>query len=119
MNEKRAYLLSELVLKYQELVLVYQQRERDYAMYSHRIAKIFKRLADKASPEDAAFAGRCISPAVDISMASYTESQSKANAKIDEIGLLLDQLQNETPEESMMNRFMAGLRERLTPFWRY
>lgn len=118
-TEQRAHILSELVLRYQELVLVYQKRERDYAMYSHRIAKIFRRLAEKASPEDAAFAGRCISPAVDISMANYTESQSDANAKIDEIGLLLDQLQNETPEESMMNRFMAGLRERLTPFWRY
>ena len=117
--DQRAAVLADLVIKYQELVLVYQARERDYAMYSHRIAKIFRRLAEKASPEDAAFAGRCISPAVDISMESYTQSQTAANAKIDEIGDLLDQLQNETPEESMMQRFMDGLRERLTPFWRF
>ena len=117
--DQRAAVLADLVIKYQELVLVYQARERDYAMYSHRIAKIFRRLAEKASPEDAAFAGRCISPAVDISMESYTQSQTAANAKIDEIGDLLDQLQNEIPEESMMQRFMDGLRERLTPFWRF
>ena len=84
--DQRAAVLADLVIKYQELVLVYQARERDYAMYSHRIAKIFRRLAEKASPEDAAFAGRCISPAVDISMESYTKSQEQANIKIDEIG---------------------------------
>ena len=98
--EQRAYVLSELVVKYQELVLVYQARERDYAMYSHRIAKIFRRLAEKANPEDAAFAGRCISPAVDISMESYTQSQTAANAKIDEIGDLLDQLQKMKRQKS-------------------
>jgi hypothetical protein len=110
MNEQRAYLLSELVLKYQELVLVYQQRERDYAMYSHRIAKIFRRLAAKADPEDAAFAGRCISPAVDISMENYTQSQTDANAKIDEIGLLLDQLQNTEEQQTILQKALTALR---------
>jgi hypothetical protein len=110
MNEERAYLLSELVLKYQELVLVYQQRERDYAMYSHRIAKIFKRLAAKADPEDAAFAGRCISPAVYISMENYTQSQTDANAKIDEIGLLLDQLQNTEEQQTILQKALTALR---------
>jgi hypothetical protein len=110
MNEERAYLLSELVLKYQELVLVYQQRERDYAMYSHRIAKIFRRLAAKADPEDAAFAGRCISPAVDISMENYTQSQTDANAKIDEIGLLLDQLQNTEEQQTILQKALTALR---------
>ena len=111
-TEQRAHILSELVLRYQELVLVYQKRERDYAMYSHRIAKIFRRLAEKASPEDAAFAGRCISPAVDISMANYTESQSDANAKIDEIGLLLDQLQNLERQPTIFEKALAALRNR-------
>lgn len=110
MNEQRAHLLSELVLKYQELVLVYQQRERDYAMYSHRIAKIFRRLAAKADPEDAAFAGRCISPAVDISMENYTQSQTDANAKIDEIGLLLDQLQNTEEQQTILQKALTALR---------
>ena len=118
----RNEILADLVIKYQELVLVYQARERDYAMYSHRIAKIFKRLADKASPEDAAFAGRCVSPAVDISMESYTKSQEKANSKIDEIGELLDQLQN-VPEQpnimqAMTDRFMNALRHGIPPLWR-
>ena len=89
---EQAKLLSDLVIKYQELVLVYQARERDFAMYSHRIAKIFKRLADKASPEDAAFAGRCVSPAVDISMESYHDSQAAANSKLEEIEDLLEEL---------------------------
>ena len=89
---EQAKLLSDLVIKYQELVLVYQARERDFAMYSHRIAKIFKRLADKASPEDAAFAGRCVSPAVDISMESYHDSQTAANSKLEEIEDLLEAL---------------------------
>lgn len=113
MNEKRAYLLSELVLKYQELVLVYQQRERDYAMYSHRIAKIFRRLAQKASPEDAAFAGRCISPAVDISMENYSQSQTAANEKIDEIGVLLEQLQStqaQSEQPSILQKALTALR---------
>ena len=90
--EKRAEILADTVIKYQELVLVYQARERDFAMYSHRIAKIFKRLADKASPEDAAFAGRCVSPAVDISMESYHDSQTAANSKLEEIEDLLEEL---------------------------
>jgi predicted patatin/cPLA2 family phospholipase len=120
MNTQRAYLLAELVLKYQELVLVYQQRERDYAMYSHRIAKIFKKLAAKAAPEDAAFAGRCISPAVDISMDQYTQSQTDANAKIDEIGVLLDQLQNTEleQEQTIAERFMKALRHGIPPLWK-
>ena len=59
-NLKRAAVLSDLVLRYQELVLVYQARERDFAMYSHRISKVFKRLASRAHPDDAAFAGRCL-----------------------------------------------------------
>ena len=86
---EHAKVLSDLVIKYQELVLVYQRREQDFAMYSHRIAKIFKRLADKASPEDAAFAGRCVSPAVDISMETYANSQAAANSKLEEIEDLL------------------------------
>ena len=91
-HQKRAEILADTVIKYQELVLVYQARERDFAMYSHRIAKIFKRLADKASPEDAAFAARCISPAVDISMESYHDSQAAANSKLEEIEDLLEAL---------------------------
>jgi hypothetical protein len=90
--EKRAEILADTVIKYQELVLVYQRREQDYAMYSHRIAKIFRRLAEKASPEDAAFAGRCISPAVDISMEYYSNSQAAANSKLEEIEDLLEAL---------------------------
>ena len=90
--EKRAEILADTVIKYQELVLVYQARERDFAMYSHRIAKIFRRLAEKASPEDAAFAGRCVSPAVDISMESYHDSQAAANSKLEEIEDLLEEL---------------------------
>ena len=90
--EKRAEILADTVIKYQELVLVYQKREQDYAMYSHRIAKIFRRLAEKASPEDAAFAGRCISPAVDISMEYYSNSQTAANSKLEEIEDLLEEL---------------------------
>ena len=89
---QHAKVLSDLVIKYQELVLVYQARERDYAMYSHRIAKIFRRLAEKASPEDAAFAGRCVSPAVDISMEYYANSQAAANSKLEEIEDLLEAL---------------------------
>ena len=54
--QERAAILADTVIKYQELVLVYQARERDFAMYSHRIAKVFKRLASRADPEDAAFA---------------------------------------------------------------
>ena len=84
--------LSDLVVKYQELVLVYQRREQDFAMYSHRIAKIFKRLAEKASPEDAAFAGRCVSPAVDISMETYADSQAAANSKLKRLKICLKRL---------------------------
>ena len=89
---EQAKVLGDLVIKYQELVLVYQRREQDFAMYSHRIAKIFKRLAEKASPEDAAFAGRCVSPAVDISMETYANSQAAANSKLEEIEDLLEAL---------------------------
>jgi hypothetical protein len=120
--DQRAAVLADLVIKYQELVLVYQARERDYAMYSHRIAKIFRRLAEKASPEDAAFAGRCVSPAVDISMESYTKSQEQANIKIDEIGELLEQLENAPTEpnimQAMTSRFMNALRHGIPPLWR-
>ena len=91
-HTQHAKVLSDLVIKYQELVLVYQARERDYAMYSHRIAKIFRRLAEKASPEDAAFAGRCVSPAVDISMEYYANSQAAANQNLEEIEDLLEAL---------------------------
>ena len=91
-------------------------------MYSHRIAKIFRRLAEKASPEDAAFAGRCVSPAVDISMESYTKSQEQANIKIDEIGELLEQLENAPTEpnimQAMTSRFMNALRHGIPPLWR-
>ena len=78
---EQAKVLSDLVVKYQELVLVYQRREQDFAMYSHRIAKIFKRLAEKASPEDAAFAGRCVSPAVDIAMETYARQSNCCKLK--------------------------------------
>ena len=91
-HQKRAEILADTVIKYQELVLVYQARERDFAMYSHRIAKVFKRLASKADMEDAAFAARCISPAVDISMESYHDSQAAANSKLEEIEDLLEEL---------------------------
>ena len=71
--------------------------------YTHRIAKIFKRLAAKADPEDAAFAGRCVSPAVDISMECYAQSQSEANTKLEEIEDLLEQLTqlSERPYEGL------------------
>lgn len=107
--EQRAFVLSSLVIKYQELVLVYQKRERDYAMYSHRISKIFRRLAEKANPEDAAFAGRCISPAVDISMENYHESQTAANEKIDAIEYLLKELENCQDERSWFERLKDNL----------
>ena len=119
---EQAKVLSDLVIKYQELVLVYQRREQDFAMYSHRIAKIFKRLAEKASPEDAAFAGRCVSPAVDISMETYANSQAAANSKLEEIGELLDQLQNVPDQpnimQAMTDRFMNALRHGIPPLWR-
>ena len=121
-NLKRAAVLSDLVLRYQELVLVYQARERDFAMYSHRISKVFKRLASRAHPDDAAFAGRCISPAVDISMATYAESQAEANAKLDEIGDLLEELAqlSEPPNEaqSMLGRFFHALSQSVPSIWR-
>ena len=121
-NEKRVSTLSDLVIKYQELVLVYQARERDFAMYSHRIAKVFKRLAAKAPLEDAAFAGRCISPAVEISMATYADSQAEANAKLDEIGDLLEELAqlSEPPSgaQSMLGKFFHALSENAPSIWR-
>ena len=89
---EHAKVLSDLVIKYQELVLVYQARERDYAMYSHRISKVFKRLASKANYEDAEFAARCVGPAVDISMECYHDSQTAANSKLEEIEDLLEAL---------------------------
>ena len=119
---EQAKVLGDLVIKYQELVLVYQRREQDFAMYSHRIAKIFKRLAEKASPEDAAFAGRSVSPAVDISMETYANSQAAANSKLEEIGELLDQLQNVPDQpnimQAMTDRFMNALRHGIPPLWR-
>ena len=119
---EQAKLLSDLVIKYQELVLVYQARERDFAMYSHRIAKIFKRLADKASPEDAAFAGRCVSPAVDISMESYHDSQTAANSKLEEIEDLLEELARLSEQSyeglSKPYRFFRALLQNGPSFWR-
>ena len=116
--EERAGILADTVIKYQELVLVYQARERDFAMYSHRIAKVFKRLASKADPEDAAFAGRCISPAVDISMETYARSQEQANKKLDEIEVLLDKLTNLPGQsETLWDRWARAVRD-IPPIWR-
>lgn len=121
-HEKRAAILADTVIKYQELVLVYQARERDFAMYSHRIAKVFKRLASRADIEDAAFAARCISPAVDISMESYHDSQTAANSKLEEIeGLLeaLTQLSEQSYEaQSMLDRFFRALSQSVPTFLR-
>ena len=116
--EERAAILADTVIKYQELVLVYQARERDFAMYSHRFAKVFKRLASKADPEDAAFAGRCISPAVDISMETYAKSQEDANEKLDEIEVLLDKLTNLSGQsETLWDRWARAVRD-IPPIWR-
>ena len=116
--QERAAILADTVIKYQELVLVYQARERDFAMYSHRIAKVFKRLASRADPEDAAFAGRCISPAVDISMETYAKSQEEANVKLDEIEVLLNQLTNLSEQgESFWERWSRAVRD-IPPIWR-
>ena len=116
--EARAAILADTVIKYQELVLVYQARERDFAMYSHRIAKVFRRLASKADPEDAAFAGRCVSPAVDISMETYAKSQEDANEKLDEIEVLLDKLTNLSGQsDTLWDRWARAVRD-IPPIWR-
>ena len=116
--EARAAILADTVIKYQELVLVYQARERDFAMYSHRIAKVFRRLASKADPEDAAFARRCVSPAVDISMETYAKSQQQANEKLDEIEVLLNELTKLSEQtETMWDRWARAVRE-MPPIWR-
>ena len=87
-------------------------------MYSHRIAKVFRRLASKADPEDAAFAGRCISPAVDISMETYAKSQEDANEKLDEIEVLLDRLTNLSGQsETLWERWARAVRA-IPPIWR-
>ena len=121
-NDKRAELLADTVIKYQELVLVYQKREQDYAMYSHRIAKIFRRLAEKASFEDAAFAGRCVSPAVDISMECYHDSQVAAKSKLEEIEDLLEALarlsEQSCEEQSKPYRFFHALLQNVPSFLR-
>ena len=45
---EHAKVLSDLVIKYQELVLVYQARERDYAMYSHPHCQNFSTVSRKS-----------------------------------------------------------------------
>ena len=119
---EHAKVLSDLVIKYQELVLVYQARERDYAMYSHRISKVFKRLASKANREDAEFAARCVGPAVDISMECYHDSQTAANSKLGEIEGLLEELARLSEQsyaaQSMLDKFSHALSRCVPSFLR-